>query len=69
MLLCLCSKNNEADVVEVFERHPEMPLRREHILAQRINWRSKAENVASSRASFSSAWTASSSSMMTRRVR
>lgn len=47
MLLCLCSKNNEADVVEVFERHPEMPLRREHILAQRINWRSKAENVAS----------------------
>ena len=47
MLLCLCSKNNEADVAEVFERHPEMPLRREHILAQRINWRSKAENLIS----------------------
>lgn len=45
MLLCLCSKNNEADVAEAFAHHPEMPLRREHILAQRINWHSKAENL------------------------
>jgi FkbH-like protein len=47
MLLCLCSKNNEADVLEVFERGPDMPLRREHILAHRINWRPKSENLIS----------------------
>ncbi len=47
MLLCLCSKNNEADVLEVFDRHPEMPLRREHVLAHRINWRPKSENLVS----------------------
>jgi FkbH-like protein len=45
MLLCLCSKNNPADVFEVFERRPEMPLRREHIAAWRINWRPKSENI------------------------
>ena len=27
MLLALCSKNNEADVREVFERRLDMPLR------------------------------------------
>jgi FkbH-like protein len=47
MLICLCSKNNEADVLEVFERRPEMPLRMEHILAHRINWRPKSENLVS----------------------
>ena len=47
MLLCLCSKNNEADVLEVFERGPEMPLRMDHVLAHRINWRPKSENLVS----------------------
>jgi FkbH-like protein len=47
MLLCLCSKNNEPDVVEVFERHPEMPLKREHIVSWRINWNPKSENIRS----------------------
>ena len=32
MLICLCSKNNEEDVVEVFERRAEMPLKRDHIV-------------------------------------
>jgi FkbH-like protein len=45
MLLCLCSKNNEEDVWEVFERHPEMPLRREHFAAWRLNWNAKSENL------------------------
>jgi FkbH-like protein len=45
MLLCLCSKNNERDIVEVFELHSDMPLRREHIVAWRINWRPKSENI------------------------
>ncbi len=47
MLLCLCSKNNETDLAEVFESRPDMPLRREHILAQRVNWRAKSENLIS----------------------
>jgi FkbH-like protein len=45
VLLALCSKNNEADVWEVFDRHPDMVLRREHIAAWRINWEDKAANL------------------------
>jgi FkbH-like protein len=46
MLLCLASKNNEEDVFETFRAHPEMPLRLEHFAAHRINWDSKAGNLA-----------------------
>lgn len=44
-LLCLCSKNNEKDVLDVFAHHPEMPLKLEHILSRRINWQPKSENL------------------------
>jgi FkbH-like protein len=44
-LLCLCSKNNERDVDEVLDRHPDMLLRRHHFVARRINWRPKSENL------------------------
>lgn len=45
IILAVCSKNNEGDVREVFEKHPAMVLRREHISAWRVNWRDKAENL------------------------
>jgi FkbH-like protein len=45
MLLCICSKNNKADVDEVFACGNAMPLRREHIAAWRVNWNSKADNI------------------------
>ena len=45
MLLCVCSKNNGEDVAAVFERRPEMPLKREQIAAWRTNWRPKSENL------------------------
>jgi amino acid adenylation domain-containing protein/FkbH-like protein len=45
MLLCLCSKNNAADVDAVFAHHPEMPLRPAHFVARRVNWRPKSENL------------------------
>jgi FkbH-like protein len=45
MLLALCSKNNEEDVVETFRAHPEMPLHFEDFAAHRINWDSKARNL------------------------
>lgn len=47
MLLCLCSKNNEADVMQVFEQRQDMPLKLEHLVAWRINWVPKSENIKS----------------------
>ena len=46
LLLALCSKNNEEDVIETFRAHPEMPLQLEDFSARRINWESKAANLA-----------------------
>jgi FkbH-like protein len=45
VLLCLCSKNNEADVLEVLSHHPHMAFRERHIVARRINWVDKATNL------------------------
>ncbi|MFB9329945.1 amino acid adenylation domain-containing protein [Paenibacillus aurantiacus] len=45
MLIALCSKNNEADVWEVFDRHPDMLLRREHIVQAAVNWQPKPDNL------------------------
>jgi len=47
MLLCLCSKNNEADVTEVFDRRAGMVLTSGHIAARRINWEPKSQNLRS----------------------
>jgi FkbH-like protein len=46
-LLCLASKNTEQDVLDVFEKRAEMVLKTEHVVAHRINWKSKSENIAS----------------------
>jgi FkbH-like protein len=45
VLIAIASKNNEADVFEVLDRHPHSVLRREHLAAHRINWQSKPENL------------------------
>jgi FkbH-like protein len=45
ILLALASKNNEADVWEVFDKHSGMLLKREHISAWQINWNPKSENI------------------------
>ena len=47
MLLALCSKNNEQDVWEVFEKNPRMLLKKEHFVSWRINWQVKSENIIS----------------------
>ena len=44
-LIALCSKNNEEDVWEVFEKHPGMKIKREHIAAYQINWNPKPGNL------------------------
>lgn len=43
VLLAIASKNNEADAFEIFDHHPGMRIRREHLAAHRISWRSKSE--------------------------
>lgn len=47
MLLCLCSKNNESDVWEVFDRRKEMAVKRDDFVAWRINWDAKSDNLRS----------------------
>ncbi len=44
-LLALCSKNNEADAWEVFEKNPGMLLKKEHFVDWKINWNPKSENI------------------------
>ena len=45
MLLTLCSKSNQADVREVFEKNPGMILRKNHFVHWKINGRSMADNL------------------------
>jgi len=45
VLIALCSKNNEEDVWEVFGKHPHALIRKSHLVAWRINWHDKAENI------------------------
>ena len=45
LLLALCSKNNEADVWEVFENNPGMLLKKHHFAAWKINWKPKSGNL------------------------
>lgn len=47
MLLCLCSKNSEPDVLDVFRHHSEMRLSLEDFIARRINWEAKSANLKS----------------------
>lgn len=47
VLLAICSKNNEADALDVLKNHPDFHLRPEHFVAHRINWQPKPENLAS----------------------
>ncbi|MEB3147732.1 MAG: HAD-IIIC family phosphatase, partial [Sphaerospermopsis sp.] len=46
-LICLCSKNQEDDVFAVFEQHPDMLLKKHHLVNWRINWQPKSENLQS----------------------
>ncbi|RUM94335.1 MAG: methoxymalonyl-ACP biosynthesis protein FkbH [Thiothrix sp.] len=45
VVLAVCSKNNEKDAQEPFEKHPEMLIRLEHIACFVANWEPKPENL------------------------
>ena len=47
VLVCIASKNAEADVLRVFDERPDMRLERRHIVAHRINWELKSANLRS----------------------
>ena len=45
VILTLLSKNNENDVFEVFQKHDEMILNKKDIVAHKINWEEKSQNI------------------------
>ena len=45
IILAVCSKNDEANAWEPFDKHPEMALRRKDIACFVANWNDKAENI------------------------
>jgi len=45
IILAVCSKNDEANALEPFEKHPEMTLKRSDIAAFYANWSDKASNI------------------------
>ncbi|MCF6526528.1 HAD-IIIC family phosphatase, partial [Streptomyces sp. JJ36] len=46
VLLCLASKNEDADVLRVLTGRDDMPLREEHLTARRVNWEPKPAGIA-----------------------
>ena len=45
VILAVCSKNDEANALEPFEKHPDMVLRRGDIASFAANWSDKAANI------------------------
>jgi FkbH-like protein len=45
IILAVCSKNDEANAVEPFDKHPEMVLKRADIACFIANWSDKASNI------------------------
>ena len=45
VLIALCSKNNSMDVEKVMIEHPDMRLKKEHIVISKVNWQDKASNL------------------------
>ena len=46
ILLAICSKNDEADVRQVFQQHSAMILREEDIAAWSVSWNPKSQQIA-----------------------
>ena len=45
VILAVCSKNDEANALEPFDRHPDMVIRRSDIACFVANWSDKASNI------------------------
>ena len=47
ILICLVSKNNEHEVLQVLDKHEYQIVRSEDVISYRINWKRKSENLVS----------------------
>lgn len=45
VILSVCSKNNESDVLELWDNHSDILLRKKDFICTRINWNDKADNI------------------------
>ncbi len=45
ILLALCSKNDEKNVIEILKNHPDMILREKNFVSMKINWNDKPSNI------------------------
>lgn len=45
VILAICSKNNESDVIEAWKKNPFIKLNQKYISAYRINWLDKSDNI------------------------
>lgn len=45
VILTVCSKNDEDDVLKVFRYHNDMILKEEHIACFKVNWKNKIDNI------------------------
>ena len=45
VIVGLCSKNNEQDVLDALRNHKDMILKEEHIVIMKVNWMDKASNL------------------------
>jgi FkbH-like protein len=45
IIVGLCSKNNEQDVLDVLRNHKDMILKEDHIVIKKVNWMDKASNL------------------------
>lgn len=45
VILAICSKNNESDVLELWDKNPFVQLKRKYFSVCKINWRNKADNI------------------------
>lgn len=45
VILALCSKNNEKDVFDVLDGHPDILIKRNHLSYWKVNWQDKASNI------------------------
>ena len=45
VILTVCSKNNESDVIEAWKSNKNILINDDHLAAYRINWNNKADNI------------------------
>lgn len=45
VILAVCSKNNESDVLTAWKKNDDILIKKEHLAAYRINWNNKADNI------------------------